>query len=187
VTYASGVFPPPAYLPPPPPRRRWPWNFVWVAAAVIAVLGWVAYSHHSTAPVNAQLGQPIAFTLTSGGSLTITVNQIVAPATAAPYQTALPPGEEYAGVQITVDNTGTTNAFIDEGPQTALEDSSGTSYGWTPVTLSDCAPLGNDGMATLAAGGSTSGCITFEVPYGDTFTEVSMGSSGQAPGVWNVG
>jgi hypothetical protein len=41
-------------------------------------------------------------------------------------------------------------------------------------------------MATLAPGSSDTGCITFEVPTSDTLSQVTIGSSGKTPGVWNV-
>ena len=87
---------------------------------------------------------------------------------------------------MTITNTGSTNAFVDQGPITALVDSSGASYSWSPTVLSDCSPLGSSGMATLAAGSTVTGCIAFAVPSGDYLSEVSIGSTGKTPGVWTL-
>jgi hypothetical protein len=68
----------------------------------------------------------------------------------------------------------------------ALSDTAGQSYSWSPTTLSDCPELGNSGLGTLAPNDSVTGCITFEVPTGDTFSTVTIGSSGKTTGVWDL-
>lgn len=117
----------------------------------------------------------------------MTVENVASPATAGQYQ--LPPaaGDECGRVQITVENTGSTNVLLDMGPLTALSDTAGQSYSWSPTSLSDCPPLGDAGIGTLAPGTSVTGCVAFQVPTGDSPSEVTIGSTGKKPGVWNVG
>ena len=132
------------------------------------------------------MGTAIPFSFSNGATVSITVDNVVEPATAVPYQSSPSPGDEYVGVKVIVDNTGSANALVDLGPITSLTDSSGQAFTWNPTTLADCPALGDFGVATVGPGASDTGCIAFEVPSGDTFSQVSIGSSGRTPGVWDA-
>jgi hypothetical protein len=174
-------------------RRTRP--LAWVLLAIIAVgavvalvagLGGHGGGSVGHAGTTGSLGTAIPFTLTNGGTLSATVEKIVAPATPAQYEPSPASGNEYVGVKQTIVNTGSTNAAVDQGPITALVDSSGQSFSWTAITLSDCPALRTAGTATVAPGSSVTGCIAYEVPQGDTLSEVTVGSSGNTPGIWRV-
>ena len=175
----------------PPTRRTRPWAWVLLGLVIVAVIVGVAAAvtsgggSASSGPVS--VGTAVPFTFGDGGTGTVTVDQVVAPANAGQYQPAPTAGDEYVGIQITVENTGSTNILLDVGPLTALSDTSGQSYSWSPTSLSDCPPLGDAGIGTLAPGTSVTGCIAFEVPTSDSLSQVTIGSSGNTPGVWNVG
>jgi hypothetical protein len=194
-TFAQPLAPPQAGFPVPPSapsrRRTRPWAWVLLGVIIVAVIVGVVADigsgggGGSSGPV--AMGTAVAFSFGNGGTGNVTVEQVVAPATAGQYQLPAAAGDEYVGVQITVENTGSTNVLLDMGPLTALSDTAGQSYSWSPTSLSDCPPLANAGVGTLAPGTSVTGCVAFEVPTGDSLSQVTIGSSGKTPGVWNVG
>ena len=159
-------------------------------AQLLAVVVVIAVSANSSGTGGSSnpvaMGTAIPFSFGNGSAVSLTVDKVVAPATEAQYQPSASSGDEYVGVKVTVDNTGTANAAIDLGPITSLTDSSGQAFTWNPTTLADCPALGGFGLATIGPGASATGCIAFEVPSGDTFSPVSIGSSGRTPGVWDV-
>jgi len=173
-------------------QQRW---MISGLVVVIALAVWVSNrnngtgSYISSAPASTaagSVGSTIDFTTTSGGQLSVTLVKVVDPAIVDQYQPAVSAGDVYVGIKFKIVNSGSTSAQLDQGPITALTDSSGQSYSWSIATLADCPSLGNLGLALLPPGGSTTGCVAFEVPTGDQLSNVAVGSSGQTPGIWDV-
>jgi hypothetical protein len=137
------MYPQPDMSDSPPRPRTWAWVLLAMVSVLLAIIvigviiggvvGHQGSGGGSGSPV--PIGTAIPFSFSAGGTADITVTQVVAPATAGQYQLQPSAGDEYVGVQVTVANTSSTNMLVDLGPMTALSDSSGQSFSWSPTAF----------------------------------------------------
>jgi hypothetical protein len=122
----------------------------------------------------------------SGQSFTLTLLQVINPATAVQYSPAPNAGDNYVGVQLRVTNTG--NSILTENPNgfVSVVDSAGTTFSADFDQLSDCPPFGSIGSVDVAPGNNAVGCVAFQVPTTDSLSEVVAGTSGGTPAEWKL-
>jgi hypothetical protein len=143
-------------------------------------------AHGSALPI----GTPIHYDA-GGLKESVTLVQVVNPATEATYAHSPPPpasGQKYVGLMFKVRNLGKTSAVVQLGDQLLLEYSSGKHDPVTQVLLSDCPPFGGSGsaVAEIAPGHSVSGCVAFEAPTNVTLSQALLTSPDKTFGAWSL-
>jgi hypothetical protein len=162
-----------------------------IGVAVVAV----NHSQNTSTPAvsSANVSGLIGSTLTLTGQssderMAVTVTKVVASAVPAKGTTA-PAGQRLYAVQFRLRDTGRA-AYSDAPADSAVvEDSSGKTYGASGTdTVASCKSF--PALTDIAAKGSQTGCVVFEVPKSAQITSVKFtldSGLGPTPGTWNVG
>jgi hypothetical protein len=122
---------------------------------------------------------------------TVTLVQVVNPATEATYANSPPPAsgnQKYVGIMFKVRNDGEKSAVVQLTEQLLLEYSSGVHDSADEALLSDCPPFGGSAaaIAQIPAGQSTSGCVTFEAQKNVALAQVLLTSPDKTFGAWSL-
>ena len=154
------------------------------AAALTALAGCSSSSGFAARSAAAAFGSPLEFHFRTGQNALVTVGRVVDPATPAPYQAPVPPGDRYVGVQVTLQNESNSNMVNDLAAITSVEGSDGGSYSPAFVSLADCPAFPGVGISEVVPNGTSTGCIAVALPVGVGVREVVIGSPGLTPGIW---
>lgn len=117
----------------------------------------------------------VGSTINIGGDKGVAVNltQIIDPAQGASQYTSADAGKRFVGVKLQITNNSTISFKDDANNDVTLIGSDNQSYTADYNTISGCTNF-SDGMFTLAAAASTTGCVTFQIPNGVTSAKVQF-------------
>lgn len=133
----------------------------------------------STSRIGTRSGQPgasITVTDSSGTKLHVTLKQVIDPANGANQYSQPASGKHFVGVQLRVQNDAATSFENNANNETTIVLSNGKKDEADYNPIAGCGNF-NNGQVKLAAGASTTGCVTFQVPKGEKITEVRYGNS----------
>jgi hypothetical protein len=113
-----------------------------------------------------------------GDPLSVSVTQIVDPATAGSGSSLPDSGFRFVAVELTVDNTSTQEVDGDTNNALTVTGSDGHTYSADFATVSECSNFySGAGIIDLQAGDSASGCVVFQLPTNVTVQSVSFSLS----------
>ena len=143
-------------------------------------------SSSTPAPSNAKVGDTINIGGSSG--LAVALVKIFDPAQGADQYTTADAGKRFVAVELKITNNGTSSYNDDANNNATLIGSDNQSYTSDLNNVSECTNFSN-GQYTLAAGESSTGCVTYQLPNGVNTTKIQFqtnsGMSGNT-GEWTV-
>jgi hypothetical protein len=130
----------------------------------------------AASPSSGQLGATLAVSNSSGTKLDVTVEKVIDPASGASQYSQPASGQHFVGVKLRLQNTAPTSYQNNANNEATivLSDGKTKDAGYDPVE--GCGNFDN-GQVKLATGSSAAGCVTFQVPNGETVAKVRYGST----------
>jgi hypothetical protein len=159
------------------------------AAAVVTPAAGTA-SPTTVALATARVGSTVVVSNRNGMKENVKLVAVIDPARGADQLAAPIPGYRFVGVEVTIADTGSGAAARDANSDLAVVGSNNQTYQASFGPIVECKNFAN-GVYTLAPGGSSTGCDTFEVPTGVSVVKVmdnigGAGSPGSVVGQWDV-
>jgi Domain of unknown function (DUF4352) len=126
--------------------------------------------------ISAQEGTAVAVSDSNGAKLDVTLEQVIDPADGASKYSKPASGKHFVGVKLHLQNQAATTYQNNANNETTivLTDGKTVDAGYDP--LAGCSNFDN-GQVKLKAGATATGCVTFQVPKGDTVAEVRYGNT----------
>lgn len=154
-----------------------------------AASGAVPGSSAAPMPVVTQLGASVDLKGAAGSTVSVTVQQLVDPASGADALALPETGQRLVGVVIELANQG-QSLVTDVDADTTVVGSNGQIFGHVDDPLVECTPFPL-GTQSFAPGATLQGCVTFELPLDVAVRQVrfrpTAGSVPGQTGQWDVG
>ena len=122
-----------------------------------------------------QLGTTLPVSDTSGTQLDVTLKKVIDPAGANSYSNP-PKGNHFVGVNLDIHNTAATTYQNNANNETTVTLSNGKTLHADYNPIAGCGNFDN-GQITLKSGAASTGCVTFQVPKGQTVAQVRYGNT----------
>jgi hypothetical protein len=123
-----------------------------------------------------QLGATLLVSDSNGTQLDVTLKKVIDPASGASKYSNPAKGNHFAGVQLRIVNTAATTYQNNANNETTITLSSGKTINANYNPIAGCGNFDN-GQVTLKAGATSTGCVTFQIPKGQTVTQVGYGNT----------
>jgi hypothetical protein len=152
-----------------------------VALAGVALAG-CGHSEPVPPPTKTQVnpsgmvGSALAVGDSSGTKLRVTVTQMINPASGANAYSTPKAGKYFVGVQLRIHNTATTTYENNANNETTITLANGHTVKADYNAISGCGNFDN-GQVTLSSGASKTGCVTFQVPDGQSIATIRYGNT----------
>ena len=188
-----------------PAHWRTAWGMVGAAAAVLAVTSCSpspphpAKTHGNAAPATpsagtvgtppssssktpvggtstGQLGATLAVSDSSGTRLDVTLKKVIDPAGHANSYSKPASGKHFVGVKLRVKNAAATTYQNNANNETVVVLADGKTLHANYNPIANCGNFDN-GQIKLKSGAASTGCVTFQVPKGQTVVKVSYSNT----------
>jgi hypothetical protein len=152
-----------------------------VALAAVALAG-CGKSEPVPPPTKTQVnpsgmvGSTLPVSDSSGTKIKVTVTQMLNPATGANAYATPKTGKYFVGVQLRILNAATTKYQNNANNETTITLGSGHTVKADYNAISGCSNFDN-GQVTLSGGASKTGCVTFQVPNGESIATIRYGNT----------
>jgi len=123
-----------------------------------------------------RLGATLLVSDSSGTQLDVTLKKVIDPASGASKYSNPAKGNDFAGVKLRIHNTATTMYQNNANNETTITLSNGKTLHANYNPIAGCGNF-DKGQVTLKAGATSTGCITFQIPKGQTVTQVSYSNT----------
>ena len=134
-----------------------------------------------------QLGTTLPVSDTSGTQLDVTLKKLIVPASGASKYSNPAKGSHFVGIMLRIHNIAASTYQNNANNETTITLANGKTLYADYNPIADCGNFDN-GQLTLKSGASSTGCVTFQVPKGQTVIKVGYRNTvfpGQSAG-WNV-
>ena len=123
-----------------------------------------------------QLGATLLVSDSNGTQLDVTLKKVIDPASGASKYSNPAKGNHFAGVKLQIHNTATTTYQNNANNETTITLSNGKTLHANYNPIAGCGNF-DKGQVTLKAGATSTGCVTFQIPKGQTVTQVGYGNT----------
>src|SRR5215472_2726517 len=123
-----------------------------------------------------QLGATLAVSDSSGTRLDVTLKKVIDPAGGANSYSKPASGKHFVGVKLRVKNTAATTYQNNANNETVVVLSDGKTLHANYKPIANCGNFDN-GQIKLKSGAASTGCVTFQVPKGQTVAKVSYSNT----------
>jgi hypothetical protein len=123
-----------------------------------------------------QLGSVLPVSDTSGTQLDVTLKKVIDPASGANSYSNPAKGNHFVGVKLGIHNTATTTYQSNANNETTITLSNGKTLHADYNPIAGCGNYDN-GQITLKSGATSTGCVTFQIPKGQTVAQVRYGNT----------
>lgn len=122
------------------------------------------------------LGSTLPVSDSSGTKLNVTVKRVIDPAAGANSYSIPGAGKHFVAVMLSVKNTAIKSYQNNANNETTIVVSGGQKLVADYNPIAGCGNFDN-GQITLSSGASEAGCVTFQVPNGETVLTVRYGNT----------